>query len=170
MDNYSRLLKRMSEAGVRFVVIGGYAAAFHGSTLGTQDVDVCAPMDVENLARIIAALRGANPTFRFHVKPIPLHEDAASLTGVRNLYLKTDLGFLDILGEVEGVGKFEDVHARSIRRPFNGVELDIIDVDALIAAKRVAGRDKDKAAIAQMEAVRRERRPASERPRDDSNG
>jgi predicted nucleotidyltransferase len=167
MDSYDQLLKRLAEHGVRFVLIGGYAAAFHGAVLTTQDVDVCAPMDVDNLSRIIAALRGLNPTFRFHVKRIPLHEDAASLAGVRNIYLKTDLAFLDILGEVTGIGGFDDVLARSIKRPFHGFDLHIIDIDALIAAKRAAGRDKDKVGVAQLEAVKRVR---ESRPPDLSAG
>ena len=157
MDSYGQLLKRLADHGVRFVLIGGYAAMFHGAELTTQDVDVCAPMDVDNLSRIIAALRGLQPTFRFHLKRIPLHEDAESLLGVRNIYLRTDLAFLDILGEVAGVGSFTEVLARSINRPFYGFDLNIIDIDALIDAKRAAGRDKDVAAIVQLEAVKKVR-------------
>jgi predicted nucleotidyltransferase len=157
VDSYIQLLRRMSDAGVRFVVIGGYAAMLHGSDLITQDLDLCSPMDEENLGRIIAALNGLHPTFRFHIKPIPLHEDAASLLGVRNLYLKTDLGFLDILGEVAGIGTFADVLGKSFRRAFHGFEIDIIDLDALIVAKQTANREKDKRGVMHLEAVRRAR-------------
>lgn len=159
MDPFLHLIKRLTDHGVRFVLIGGYAAALHGSDLMTQDLDVCASMDEENLARIIAALRGLNPTFRFHVKTIPLHDDPKSLFGVKNLYLRTDLALLDILGEVSGLGGYAELEARSNVHQIHEVSFRLIDLDALITAKKAAGRPKDQLAVMHLEAIRRLQRP-----------
>lgn len=52
------LLRRLVEHDVRFVVVSGMAAAAYGSLIVTEDVDVCAPFDEDNLRKIIAALMG----------------------------------------------------------------------------------------------------------------
>jgi len=38
----NRLIERLSDAGIDFVVVGGFAGVLHGSTLVTRDLDVCA--------------------------------------------------------------------------------------------------------------------------------
>ena len=69
MDPLIQILKRLSEHDVRYVLIGGVAAVVHGSPVVTRDVDVCAPLDDENRAKIIDALRGLNPRWRFPSGP-----------------------------------------------------------------------------------------------------
>ena len=41
MQNLSELSRRLIEAQVEFVLIGGFAAVAHGGTLVTRDVDIC---------------------------------------------------------------------------------------------------------------------------------
>lgn len=158
MDNFSQLLKRLTDQNVRFVVIGGYAAMLHGSDLMTQDLDVCASMDRDNLVRILAALHGLSPAFRFHVKRIPLYKDVDALVGVRNLYLDTDLGILDILGEVTGLGGYVEAAKDSSEVDFFGMRIRLLNLDMLIATKVAAGRPKDTLAVKHLEAIQRTRR------------
>jgi hypothetical protein len=56
-----QILKRLSDAGVPFVLIGGMAARLHGSHLPTEDVDVCIPVDQATLEKVHAALFPLNP-------------------------------------------------------------------------------------------------------------
>ena len=42
MVQLNRLIERLSDAGIDFVVVGGFAGVLHGSTLVTRDLDVCA--------------------------------------------------------------------------------------------------------------------------------
>jgi predicted nucleotidyltransferase len=56
-----QLLRRLNDAGVDFVVIGGVAAIAHGSARMTLDLDVCARFDQPNISRILDALRGIRP-------------------------------------------------------------------------------------------------------------
>ena len=53
MDKMLLLLKRLTDNQVEYVLIGGYAAIAHGSSLVTKDVDVCAPLTEPNISRIL---------------------------------------------------------------------------------------------------------------------
>jgi hypothetical protein len=57
-------LKLLSAYDVEYVVVEGVAGVLHGSQLVTEDVDICAPLTIANLEKILAALRGRNPRFR----------------------------------------------------------------------------------------------------------
>ena len=59
-----QLLKRLSDEGVEFVVIGGVAAAIHGSPRRTQDVDALSRLGEPNLSKILAAIREIRPRLR----------------------------------------------------------------------------------------------------------
>lgn len=157
MNPFHDLLKRLSDSGVRFVVIGGIAAFAHGSSIATQDLDVCASLDQENLARIINALKDLGPRFRMHPAKPPLPTDASQLAGFRNLCLVTQDAVIDILSEITGVGGYEEAEQHSIVLSVGGIECRVLDLDTLIAAKRAAGRNKDMLVVAELEAIRRKR-------------
>jgi predicted nucleotidyltransferase len=46
------LLRRLVEHGVEFVLVGGMAAAAHGASIVTEDVDICIRFDLETLTRL----------------------------------------------------------------------------------------------------------------------
>jgi hypothetical protein len=142
---------------VEFVVVGGMAGVFHGSSVVTEDADVCAPLTQANLERIIAALRDVNPRFRMTPQRLPLPLDAARLAGYKNLYLTTDLGQLDILSEITGLGDYEEVACQSNPIDVGGTTYRVLSVDALIQAKRALGRPKDVQAATELEAIRTRR-------------
>jgi molybdopterin-guanine dinucleotide biosynthesis protein len=53
----NRLLQRLCDADIDFVIVGGFAATLHGSSLVTRDLDVCAILSSENVAKLRDALR-----------------------------------------------------------------------------------------------------------------
>jgi len=64
MINFEATLKALSERGVNFVVIGGYAATLHGSAYLTRDLDICYERTPENMERLVSALRPFHPRLR----------------------------------------------------------------------------------------------------------
>jgi len=60
----NRLIERLCDAGIDFVIVGGFAGVLHGSSLVTRDLDVCTVLSAENIARLRAALRDLQPTHR----------------------------------------------------------------------------------------------------------
>lgn len=155
MDPLVQILKRLTEYDVRYVLIGGVAAVVHGSPVVTRDVDVCAPLDDENRAKIIEALRGLKPRWRFRPdKFIPV-DDAEKFRGAKHLYINTDWGDIDILGELPDFCSFEDLAGKTVETDMGGFKCEVLDLDTLIAVKRAAGRDKDKFAVMHLEAIKR---------------
>ena len=148
------LLKILANHDVDFVGGGGVAGVLHGSRLVTQDVDVCAPLTLENLTRILASLAGLNPRFRAVPDDWPLPADPAALFGYRNLYLVTDLGQLDVLSEITGVGSYVEVASHAITVDLAGTGCRVLDLDTLIRAKRALNLPKDRQAIVELEAIR----------------
>jgi predicted nucleotidyltransferase len=58
MQEFNRLLHRLADSGLEFVIVGGYAAVTHGSSLVTRDLDICAVLSektVEQLREILAS-------------------------------------------------------------------------------------------------------------------
>jgi hypothetical protein len=156
------LIPRLREAGVQFVVIGGVAALAHGAERTTQDLDIAAPMDLENLQKLIACVQELHPKFRMRPDLPVVTPDNHNLRRIKNLYLMTDIGQLDVLGLVEGVGDFAAVFERAIDLDL-GKEIGsckVIDLDGLIAAKKTAGRPKDAPAVAELEVIRKRRQGA----------
>lgn len=73
---------------------------------------------------------------------------------IRNLYLDTDWGPLDCLGDILGVGAFDVVLQRSLSIMVFGRECRLLTIDALIEAKRAMGRPRDLETIRYLEAIR----------------
>ena len=107
------LLRRLAEGGVPFVVVGGIAAVAHGSSVVTDDLDVCAPLAHDDAVRIIRALAGTSPRWRTRPDLPVVTPDSPGLRGLRNIYLRTDLGALDVLGQITGLGGFAEVQGLS---------------------------------------------------------
>ncbi len=97
-------LKLLGQFEVECVVIGGVAASLHGSTLLTNDIDVCYSRNAPNLIRLVNALQSVNARLRNAPAHIPFLLDAETLRRGLNFTFSTNIGSLDLLGEVRGVG------------------------------------------------------------------
>lgn len=91
MDSIHPLLSKLLINRVDFVVIGGVAAIIHRATTFTQDIDVCASFDDENISRIVAAVADLDPRYRMTPQKLKVPQDASKLFGYKNLYLQTTL-------------------------------------------------------------------------------
>ncbi len=148
-QNNQELLTRLKDGGLQFVVIGGVCGIYHGTGMATFDLDICCPFGEENVQRIEAAVKDLNPVHRLTANKLPLEMTRSSFPLLKNLYLQTDFGKLDCLGDVAGVGDFDAVQKQSEVARFSYGEFRFLKIDALIEAKRTVGRAHD------MEAVRR---------------
>jgi hypothetical protein len=154
MPDLEGLLGRLITEGVEFVIVGGFAAMAHGSSLMTQDVDICCRFSPENLMQIQHALTDLHPVHRMTPQKLPLALTPESCGALQNLYLQTDLGQLDCLSSILGVGDFETVKAHSIELALPMGPCRILSLDTLIKAKEAMGRQRDKEAVLQLKALR----------------
>jgi hypothetical protein len=146
------LIKLLNDHRVKYVLVGGMACVVHGSQIVTQDVDICAPFTRENIEGLLAALAGAHPRFRTHdLRPLP--DEPKHLEGFKNLYLLTDLGQLDILSEITGVGGYLEVEQHTILVDLGGAPCRVLDLDTLIAAKTAMNSPKDRQAVIELMAI-----------------
>ncbi len=102
MTQLFQLIQRLADADIDFVIVGGFAGTLHGSTLVTRDLDVCAVLSRENVAKLRDVLRDVNPTHRQTPQRLSFLDNPAPDADVKNLDLGTTLGALDILGSIRG--------------------------------------------------------------------
>ena len=153
MVQLNRLIERLCDAGIDFVIVGGFAGVLHGSTLLTRDLDVCAVLSPENIAKLRLAFRDLQPTHRFTPQRLSFLETPEPGLDMKNLYLETELGPIDFLGAVLGIGDFERVRAASIEIELFGRRCRVISLQDLIQAKEALGRDKDLIAAKELRAI-----------------
>ena len=162
MDMTLDFLKRLTDHGVQYVVVGGLAATLHGSSIITEDVDVCAPMTEENIRRIHAALLDLHPKFRMRPDRTALPEDPTRLFEFKNLNLETDWGQMNILEKISGVGDYEHASVGAAIVDIDGRSCRFLGLDELIRAKKAAARPKDLLVLRELEAIRQRKRDADE--------
>lgn len=153
MVQLNRLIERLCDAGIDFVIVGGFAGVLHGSALVTRDLDVCAVLSAENVAKLRVAFRDLEPTHRFTSQRPSFLETPEPGLGMKNLYLETQLGPIDFLGTILGIGDFERVRAASIEIELFGRRCRVISLQDLIQAKEALGRDKDLIAAKELRAI-----------------
>ena len=156
MLDLEKILKILIENNVEFIIVGGYASIIHGASYVTKDLDICVNLSEENAFRILKAITPYHPVHRMHPETPPLQETPRSLSNYRNLYLHTDLGDVDMLGEITGLGKFHDLVDSSIEVELYGKTCKVLDINALIVSKKALARPKDNQVIIQLEAIKEE--------------
>lgn len=153
MPDIERGLILLAEYKVDCVIVGGVAAGVHGYSQETSDVDACYARDSENLERLANALRSIQATLRGAPKGIPFILDAETLRRGLNFTFETEIGALDLLGEIRGVGGYADCLSNCIRIEMFGHKFNVLSLEKLVTAKRTAGRTKDLLALPELEAI-----------------
>jgi len=143
------LLTTLSEAGIRYVVVGGVAVVLHGYLRATADLDLVIGLDQPN---VDAAIRTFSHLGLHPRAPVPLHAFADANQRKRwideknlqvfSLWHPAMPGFeVDIF--VEPPMPFEELFGRASRATIGNAEVPIAAIDDLIEIKRAAGRPRD---------------------------
>ena len=127
------LLERLLDAEIEFVIVGGFAAVLHGSTLVTRDLDVCTLLTDINVEKLRGVLVDLAPVHRMAGGRLDFLTNPDPGVPVKNLYLETNAGAVDV-----------DLFGRRCL---------VMSMPDLIAAKRAMGRDRDLLAIRELEAI-----------------
>ena len=135
-DDFKDFLKLLNNAGAEYLLVGGYAVAYHGYPRATGDMDLWIAVNPENADRMVRALR----EFGF---------DASNLSA--DLFLTADrivqLGVppmrIEIHTGVSGV-EFADCKSRCLTDELAGVLVRILSLTDLKRNKQAAGRTKDR--------------------------
>ena len=162
-DFVVQLIQKFNEAGVRYLIAGGFAVNAHGYVRYTNDLDLILWMKEENALKALAILKSegyapkipvpieqfANAELRRdwvenrNMVAFPLYSEQHRSTGI-DLFVTEPLDF-------------EAAFARRLRDRLNEIEADFVGIDDLILLKREASRSKDLLDIKYLEAIRDQR-------------
>lgn len=154
-SDFFNLLERLVSTGVDFVIVGGFAGVVHGCTFVTQDIDICCNFAPANLLRLQKALSGLHPVRRMTHSRKKLVLTEKTCGQFKNLYLDTDIGQMDCVSFVEGLGKYEKVKESSVLVEVEGIQVRVLSIDDLIRAKKAMNRPRDREAILQLRAIKK---------------
>ena len=143
-------LRILHDAGVEFVVIGGAAMALQGSAHLTRDIDFCYARTSTNFERLAKALEPYHPVLRGAPPGLPFRFDSKTIANGLNFTLSTDLGDLDFLAEVSGLGSFPVVLAASDVKQVGGLDCSVLSLEGLIKSKTAAGRPRDRYVLPEL--------------------
>lgn len=153
MVEVKELLSQLKLYNVRFIIIGGQATVLQGSAYITADIDICYARDKENLENIVKALTPFHPYLRGVEKGLPFIFDAKTLDMGLNFTFSTDIGDIDLFGEVKGIGTYDEVVKYAEVMQIYNMSCNVLTIEGLIKSKKAVGRPKDEAIIKEMEAI-----------------
>lgn len=128
-------IERLNSRGVEYLIVGGYALAFHGLSRFTGYIDILVRPDDANADRILAALSD------FGFGAVGLRREDFTTVG-RVTQLGRPPNRIDILTSISGVD-IDDALAQRIPAELDGLSVFMIGRRHLIANKRASGRIKD---------------------------
>jgi len=143
------MLATLESHGVRYMVIGGLAAALHGSAHVTFDVDITPASDGDNRQRLLGALREMKARVRAEGHPDGLEflHDGRSLSRAGVWNLVTKFGELDLSFVPTGTEGYDDLRRDSVVVDLRGVTVRVASLADVVRSKEAAGRPKDLLAL-----------------------
>lgn len=138
-SDFRELLVLLNEHNVEYLIVGGYALAFHGAPRYTGDIDIFVRPDARNASRVLEALAAFG--FRFPYLTAADFEKANSV-----VQLGVPPVRIDIITSISGVS-WDEAEAAKEPGTFGDVPVSYIGRQAYIKNKRSVGRRKDLADI-----------------------
>ena len=135
---------------VRYLIIGGYAVAYHGYPRTTGDLDVFVELSQANARALLEVFT----KFGFSADRLSpeFFMDRGQVVRLGREPMK-----LEILNDISGVS-FSECYRRRVRARMEGLAINFIDLPELIANKRASGRAKDLADLENLPSVPAHRR------------
>lgn len=152
MIQFRELLRRLKGADLEFVVVGGVAAVLHGAAEPTRDLDVCIRPEPGSWRRVHAVISPLHPRFALMVDRRPIEAGPDELATFKNLYVLTDLGRIDFLGEIPPLGGIDALHVEPMK--LDELVVNVLSINDLIAVKEHVRRPKDLEVAAELRAIK----------------
>ena len=154
-EDLNQLLKKLVESDLDFLVVGGFAAVVHGSSHVTKDLDISMRMSEANVNKLREVLKDFDPHHRMNPSHKPsFFDEPKDFDGLKNIYLETKAGILDIVTLDESLGSFDDLKGRALTVNLFGQECDVLSLDDLIRVKELMRRPKDLIVLDELRAIR----------------
>jgi hypothetical protein len=137
--DFKEFLRLLADHRVEYLLVGGYAVAYHGYPRATADMDIWIAVNPQNAHKLVAALKD----FGFDTSELSpelfLEEGHIVRIGMQPMRI-------EIMTSATGV-KFDECYKTRVVDELDGVTTHIIDLDHLKINKKALGRYKDLADV-----------------------
>ncbi len=148
-EDFKEFIKLLNVNDVKYLVVGGYAVAFHGYPRYTKDLDFWLWLDQKNAENTVKTLND----FGF----VSLSLTADDFLNPDNvIQLGHPPNRIDLITQVSGIA-FDSCYANRQEVDFEGVQVSFIAFDDLITNKKASARLQDKVDAEKLEKVRNKR-------------
>ena len=141
--DFREFIQLLNEHSIKYLVVGGYAVAFHGYPRATGDLDIFVEMSQSNASGLVRVFE------RFGFSPGQFTPefflDEGQVVRIGRAPLR-----LEILNEISGV-EFHSCYEQRISENIDGLEVDFIGLQDLLVNKKSTGRHKDSADVENLE-------------------
>jgi hypothetical protein len=133
--DFKDFLRLLNSHGAEYLVVGGYAVAYHGRPRATGDLNLWVAIHPRNAASLVQTLQEFGFTSDEIAVDLFLRENQVIRMGVPPLRI-------EILTTISGV-RFEECYRAKVREIVDGIPIDFIALDHLKVNKKAAGRHRD---------------------------
>lgn len=133
--DFREFLKLLNDAGVEYLLVGGYAVGYHGYPRTTADMDVWVSVSPQNASKLVRVFR------RFGMRDAGLTSDLFLERG-KIIRMGVPPMRIEVLTDIDGVDFAECYAARDVVW-LDGQRINVISLRHLRRNKRAAGRHKD---------------------------
>ena len=140
--DFEDFLKLLEGHRVEYMIVGGYAVAFHGFPRFTKDIDIFFAATDENVNRLHESL----VAFGFPTESVPID---ALLTPGNVIVIGVAPVRIDLVNTIEGV-TFDSAKQNIVRGRYGSIEVSFIGREDLICNKKSTSRVKDKADVEEL--------------------
>lgn len=148
-SDFEEFFESLNAEGVRYLVVGGYALAYHARPRYTKDLDIWIEPDRGNANRVLRALRA------FGFGGIALGEEDFSQPD-RVVQMGFPPNRIDLITSVEGLA-FAEAWERRVEALFESVTVKYLSLEDLVTNKRAVNRPQDRKDIRTLNAAKRRR-------------
>lgn len=141
--NFREFIQLLNAHDVQYLVVGGFAVAFHGYPRNTKDIDIWVWLDATNAGKVIEALD------EFGFKSVGL-KVTDFLVEDQIIQLGYPPARIDLLTTLPGVG-FEDCFQSRVEAEIDDTLVNFIDLENLKRTKQASGRPQDLADLAYLQ-------------------
>jgi len=142
-NDFKQFIELLNKNSVKYLVVGGYALAFHGFPRYTKDIDFWVWVNEENAKNLVKTLK------EFGFSSLDIKKDDFLSPGYV-VQLGHPPGRIDLLTSVTGLD-FEECYESRVHIEIQGSEIDFIDLENFKKNKKAVGRHQDLADLENLE-------------------
>lgn len=134
--DFKDLLQAFADHKVRYLIIGGYAVAYHAAPRFTKDIDLWIEDTTQNQKRLEDALNHFGA-------PASIVDDLAACRGLDVVWMGIPPTRVDMMKTVPGNLTFEEAYRKRVEDKWDETAVVILSRDHLIVLKRASARPQD---------------------------